>query len=93
MREIAVIYAVFLIIMSIAAFAVYGSDKSKAKRKKWREKESTLLSLGFFGGAAGALAAMKLFRHKTKHWYFWAVNITGLVWQLGVLGAVLWFCR
>jgi uncharacterized membrane protein YsdA (DUF1294 family) len=45
-----------------------------------------LLGLGFFGGAIGAIAGMELFRHKTKHWYFWVVNILGLLWQaaLGV---------
>ena len=38
------------------------------------------------GGAAGALLAMRVARHKTKHWYFWALNILGLVWQLTLLG-------
>lgn len=79
------IYSAFLLFMSILAFVLYFGDKKKAQRKKWRIKESTLLSLGLFGGAIGALAGMKLFRHKTKHWYFWAVNIIGLIWQTAVL--------
>lgn len=85
MSKIFIIYAVFLIIMSITAFVMYGSDKAKAKNNKWRIKESTLLSTGFFGGAVGAIAAMKHFRHKTKHNYFWIVNYIGLVWQIGLL--------
>lgn len=71
--------------MSIIAFILYKIDKNKAQKGKWRIKEATLLGVGFFGGAVGAIAAMKIFRHKTKHWYFWAVNIAGLVLQAAVL--------
>ena len=78
-------YIIFLIAMSVAAFILYGADKKKAKSGKWRIKESTLLGLGFFGGAVGALLAMRVFRHKTKHWYFWAVNLLGLAVQAAVL--------
>lgn len=65
--------------MSLIAFIMYRNDKVKAKMNKWRTKESSLLLVGLFGGAVGALAAMKRFRHKTKHGYFWAVNIAGAV--------------
>lgn len=78
-------YLIFLAVMSLIALILYGSDKSKAKKHKWRTPESVLLSFGFFGGALGALAGMKLFRHKTKHWYFWAVNWLGIVWQTALL--------
>ncbi len=43
-----------------------------------------IYKIGFFGGALGALTAMKLFHHKTKHWYFWAVNIAGILFQIGL---------
>lgn len=76
--------------MSIIALVMYKSDKSKAVKGKWRIKEATLLSFGFFGGAIGALLGMKLFRHKTKHWYFWFVNIIGLIWQIGC-AVLIWF--
>ena len=76
-------YIPYLIIMSVAAFVLYRTDKKKAQSGKWRIKESTLLLTGFLGGAVGALAAMKIFRHKTKHWYFWAVNLLGLALQAG----------
>ena len=72
-------------VLSLAALFLYAADKRRAKRKKWRVSESVLLSVGFLGGAVGALAAMKLFRHKTKHWYFWAVNLLGLAWQIGAV--------
>lgn len=71
-------YLLFLAVMSIVAFIMYGADKSKAKRGTWRIPEAALLGVGFCGGAIGALIAMNTFRHKTKHWYFWVVNVIGL---------------
>lgn len=78
-------YLIFLAVMSAAAFILYMADKKKAQKRKWRIKEAVLLGTGLLGGAVGALAAMKIFRHKTKHWYFWAVNIIGLLAQAAVL--------
>ena len=75
------LYAAFLLAMSLAAFILYGADKRKAKMKRWRTKEKTLLLCGVFGGAFGALLGMQAFRHKTKHWYFWAVNLAALLLQ------------
>ena len=72
-------YAAFLALMSLVTFIFYAADKRKAKKSKWRIPEATLLGLGFCGGAVGALLAMKYVRHKTKHWYFWVVNIVGLL--------------
>ena len=77
----------FLILLaagSIVAFLMYGIDKWKAKRGAWRISEKALLLCGFLCGSVGALAAMQLFRHKTKHYYFYAVNILGLAWQIVV---------
>lgn len=74
-------YLIFLAVMSVIAFILYGADKSKAQKKAWRTPESVLLGFGFFGGAIGAIAGMNIFRHKTKHWYFWVVNVAGLLVQ------------
>ena len=81
-------YLISLIAMaavSLVAFIAYGLDKRKAKKGLWRTKEAVLLGLGFCGGAVGALLGMKAFRHKTKHWYFWVVNILGLAWQAALV--------
>lgn len=72
-------------ILSLLAFILYGVDKQKAKRGAWRIPEKTLLLASFLGGALGGIAAMQIFRHKTKHWYFHAVNLLGLAWQVGLV--------
>lgn len=76
---------VFFGAVSAVALIAYGADKAKAQARRWRVPEAALLLLGFLGGAAGALLGMGLFRHKTRRWYFWAVNLAGLVWQLAAL--------
>ena len=70
--------------ISFITFILYGADKSKARRGAWRIPEKVLLGFSFFGGAVGGLFGMNLFRHKTKHWYFWAVNVLGLVVQIAL---------
>ena len=82
--------AVYAAVSLIALFA-YGIDKRRAKKRRFRISEATLLCLGFFGGSVGALLGMSLFRHKTRHWYFWAINMLGLAWQTALLGYwMLW---
>lgn len=62
--------AVYLALINLTAFILYGADKKKAKRGQWRIPEKTLLGVAVIGGSAGAILGMFLFRHKTKHWYF-----------------------
>ena len=76
---------IFYAALSVLALILYASDKRKAKKKRWRIPEKLLLGVGFLGGSIGALIGMNLFRHKTKHWYFWAVNLLGLLWQAALL--------
>ena len=83
-KIITLVYLAFIVIMSLVAFILYASDKKKAKSGAWRTPEAVLLGWGFFGGAIGAIAGMRTFRHKTKHWYFWVVNILGLAWQIAL---------
>ncbi len=75
----------YYLIMSLIAYIFYGRDKRLAREKAWRIPEKVLLSLSLFGGAAGALLGMQVFRHKTKHWYFYAVGLLGLLWQAVLL--------
>ena len=66
--------AVWLIAINLVTFAVYGIDKRRARRGAWRVPEKTLFLLPLLGGSIGALLGIRVFRHKTKHWYFvWGV--------------------
>ena len=66
--------AVWLIAINLVTFAGYGADKRRARRGAWRVPEKTLFLLPLLGGSVGALLGMRVFRHKTKHWYFvWGV--------------------
>ena len=57
----------YLIITNIVTFLVYGLDKWKAKKSKWRIREAALLGLAVLGGSIGAWLGMKVWRHKTMH--------------------------
>ncbi len=72
-------YLIYIALVSLITFVLYGADKRKSVKGEWRISEKTLLGMGFIGGAAGAVLGMKTFHHKTKHWYFWAINIFSLV--------------
>ena len=73
-------YAIaFYALISLVAFVLYGADKRKAKKRRWRIPESVLLGVGLLGGCLGALLGMKCFRHKTRHFYFWVVHFFALL--------------
>ena len=59
--------AYYLLAVNAATFIVYGIDKYKAKKAKWRISEATLLLLAVLGGSIGAWTGMKVWHHKTKH--------------------------
>ena len=58
---------IYLIAINVITFFVYGIDKWKAKRSKWRIPEATLLGLAVIGGSIGAWLGMKVWHHKTMH--------------------------
>lgn len=85
------IYGILLAVISAITFILYGADKGRAKRGAWRIPEKVLLGFSFFGGAPGGLLGMLAFRHKTRHWYFWAINLLGIAWQAALFGALAYF--
>ena len=60
----------YLFLINALSFALMHIDKKKAIRGSWRIPERTLLLTCLMGGSYGGLLGMKLFRHKTQHWYF-----------------------
>lgn len=56
--------------MNVLGFFIMGADKQRARKNAYRISESTLWTIAFFGGAIGAAAGMKHYRHKTKHLQF-----------------------
>lgn len=79
------IYLIAVAVMSVISFILYAADKAKARQKAWRTPEKVLLLSSFLLGAPGGYAAMLVFRHKTKHWYFQVVNLVSLALQIAVL--------
>ena len=57
----------YLIAINVITFLIYGIDKFKAKKGKWRIPESTLLLLAIIGGSIGAWFGIKVWHHKTLH--------------------------
>ena len=83
------ILLVVLIVMNLLAFALMGIDKMKARRGSWRIPEKTLFLVTALFGALGGTLGMKVFRHKTKHWYFkWGFPAL-LVVQIVLLAFIL----
>ena len=61
---------IYLLIVNLWAFALMGIDKRRAKKDLWRVKETALFLPVLLGGGVGGILGMKVFHHKTKHWYF-----------------------
>lgn len=57
----------YLLAVNIATFLLYGIDKYKAKKGRWRISEATLLLMAVIGGSIGAWGGMRLWHHKTMH--------------------------
>ena len=76
----------YLVLINAIAFLLMLIDKQKARRGAWRIPEATLMGTALLGGSIGAIAGMRLFRHKTKHPKFYiglpailAVQIIGAI--------------
>ena len=64
------IIAGYLVVLNLIGFALMGIDKRRAVKKLWRIPESTLFIIALIGGSVGSIIGMKVFHHKTRHWYF-----------------------
>ena len=62
------ILLLYLLLINLVGFVLYGVDKAKSKSKGNRRiPERVLLWVARLGGGVGCWLGMMLFRHKTKH--------------------------
>ena len=76
---------IVIVIWNIIVMLLYGIDKLKAAKNKWRISEKTLILCAFLGGSVGALLGMMLFRHKTQHVKFKALVPIALVVHIAII--------
>ena len=82
---------IYWVAINIVTFALFGIDKRRAQRSKWRIEESTLLLWAAFGGSVGALLGMKVWHHKTLHRKFtWGVPAI-LIAQAALAGVFIYY--
>lgn len=62
--------SIIIVIINIVTFIIYGIDKYKAKKGKWRIPENSLIGLAIIGGSIGAYLGMRVWHHKTMHMKF-----------------------
>ena len=63
-------FLLYLLLINAAAFLLMLADKIRARKKRWRIPERTLIGSALLGGSIGALLGMYTFRHKTRHLKF-----------------------
>ena len=88
--------AIWLIVINLVTFFVFGFDKLKAKYKEKHETarrvpEKTLFLLAALGGSVGALIGMRVWRHKTLHKTF-RIGIPLILAGQILIPAGLWLC-
>lgn len=84
---------IYLLLVNLWAFVLMGVDKRRAKKDAWRIKEKTLFLPVLLGGGVGGILGMKVFHHKTKHWYFRFGFPAILILEIaGCLWLVWYFC-
>ncbi len=86
-KELWQLLGLYLLATNLAAFAVMGTDKRRARRGRRRISEKALFLPAVLGGALGATLGMRIFHHKTRHWYFrygfpllLILQLGGLIW-------------
>ena len=84
-----IVLYLYLGLINAVAFLLMLIDKQKARKKKWRIRESTLFTVAALGGSLGMLVGMYTCRHKTKHFSFVA-GIPAILAAQILLGIVLY---
>lgn len=77
-------------IWNIFVFFLYGLDKRRARKGKWRISEKALILSAFFMGGLGAALGMRLFHHKTKQRKFQILIPIALLLNILLIGILLY---
>ncbi len=83
----------YIYIINIFTFFLYGYDKHLAVYNKWRIPEFILLLFTVLGGAFGALMAMGLFKHKTQIYKFRIITSIVLIIMIAIALIYGWVTR
>lgn len=67
MRTLSIAGISYVLGINLLTFCLYGIDKHKARKGRWRISEKTLIAVAAIGGSVGAWLGMQFFRHKTRH--------------------------
>ena len=80
-------------VWNIIVFFMYGIDKLKAKRSKWRINENALIVSAFLFGGIGAALGMIVFNHKTSKTKFRILVPIAVIAGIAVLIAVYMYSK
>lgn len=73
---------IYLAAINVITFIMFGADKARAIKGRWRISEAALILAALLGGSIGALAGMRIFHHKTRHRKFTVGIPVILVFQI-----------
>ncbi len=80
----------YLFGVNLLGFILMGIDKHRARKNLWRISERALFLSALLGGSLGAIFGMRIFHHKTKHWYFFYGMPLILLVQIILLIVTYW---
>lgn len=64
--QILCIFFIYLLIMNLISFILFGVDKKRARCHRYRIPEAVLFIAALLGGAFGGIISMNVFHHKTN---------------------------
>lgn len=91
MNDLLAAIGIYWLAINLLTWIMYGVDKWKAKRARWRIPESVLIWLAVLGGSVGALLGIRIWHHKTLHAKFRYGVPAILLAQIAILIAIVYW--
>lgn len=85
-------FAMWFLLINMLTIAIYGVDKTAARKAMRRIPEVTLLTFGAVGGWPGAILGQRFFRHKTQKQPFKTWFLLSIVVNISATAALYHFC-